>query len=67
MEDFMAHSNWIELTLRKQGHKDVFCFAGEKVYIKAPNEEMVPPLLTGTFGGSDAMHSSVPSLCRYLS
>lgn len=29
LEDFTAHSNWVELALRKLGHRDVFCHVGD--------------------------------------
>lgn len=29
LEDFTAHSNWVEITLRKLGHKEVFCHVGD--------------------------------------
>jgi hypothetical protein len=29
LEDFTAHSNWVEIALRKLGHKEVFCHVGD--------------------------------------
>lgn len=29
LEDFTAHSNWVELALHKLGHKEVFCHVGD--------------------------------------
>jgi len=66
LEDFPAHSNFIELALNKLGHKEVFCCVGENVRVEAPNGEKVPPLVTGTFGGADAMHSMLGELMDSL-
>lgn len=48
LEDLLAHSNWIELSLRKMGHNEVFCHVGDSATIKAPGGQRVPPLVTGT-------------------
>lgn len=73
LEDLLAHSNWCELALKKMGHDEVFCHVGDngkltcrncevplliylKVYVNSPNGR-VPPLVTGTFGSSDFIHS----------
>lgn len=48
LEDLLAHSNWIELTMRKLGAKDVFPHVGDQVTVNAPGGERVPPLVTGT-------------------
>ncbi|PFH52311.1 hypothetical protein AMATHDRAFT_46432 [Amanita thiersii Skay4041] len=56
LEDLLAHSNWCELTLRKMGHENVFCHVGDDVIIDTPNGP-APPLVTGTFGGADFLHS----------
>lgn len=29
LEDFTAHSNWVEIALRKLGHNQVFCHVGD--------------------------------------
>ena len=29
LEDFTAHSNWVEIALRKLGHNEVFCHVGD--------------------------------------
>ena len=57
LEDFPAHSNFCELALRSQGHAHVFVHVGEQVVVHAPGGKSVPPLITGTFGGSDFIHS----------
>ncbi|KIM47583.1 hypothetical protein M413DRAFT_203701 [Hebeloma cylindrosporum] len=56
MEDLLAHSNWCEIALRKMGHKEVFCHVGDRVTVNTPNGP-APPLVTGTFGSADFMHS----------
>jgi hypothetical protein len=52
-----AHSNWCELTLQSMGHREVFAHVGRNVTVHAPNGQNVPILVTGTFGGSDFIHS----------
>ncbi|KAF8963872.1 heterokaryon incompatibility protein Het-C-domain-containing protein [Flammula alnicola] len=56
LEDLLAHSNWCELTLRKLGYEEVFCHVGDRVIINTPSGP-APPLVTGTFGSADFMHS----------
>ncbi|KAF9442817.1 heterokaryon incompatibility Het-C [Macrolepiota fuliginosa MF-IS2] len=56
LEDLLAHSNWCEIALRKMGHEEVFCHVGDSVIIDTPNGP-APPLVTGTFGGADFLHS----------
>lgn len=56
LEDLLAHSNWCEIALRKMGHGQVFCHVGEDTDIDTPNGR-APPLVTGTFGGSDFIFS----------
>ena len=56
LEDLLAHSNWCELALRKTGHNDIFCHVGDRVTVNTPNGP-APPLVTGTFGGADFLHS----------
>ncbi|KAG9025633.1 hypothetical protein FRB95_009951 [Tulasnella sp. JGI-2019a] len=57
LEDFFAHSNFCELALISIGKWDVFPHVGERTKIHAPNGQMAYPLVTGTFGGSDFIHS----------
>ncbi|KAF8320481.1 heterokaryon incompatibility Het-C, partial [Clavulina sp. PMI_390] len=57
LEDFPAHSNFAELALISMGHHQVFPHVGDNVRINAPNGRRVPPIVTGTFGGSDFIHS----------
>jgi hypothetical protein len=56
LEDLLAHSNWCEIALRKMGHEEVFCHVGDDVWVETPNGR-APPLVTGTFGSADFMHS----------
>jgi Heterokaryon incompatibility protein Het-C len=52
MEDFPAHSNFCELSLVSMGHQQVFTHVGDSVRIRAPNGNMVAPLVTGECLGS---------------
>ncbi|KAG5645343.1 hypothetical protein DXG03_006405 [Asterophora parasitica] len=56
MEDLLAHSNWCEVALRKLGYEEVFCHVGDNVIVNTPSGP-APPLITGTFGGADFVHS----------
>ncbi|KAK0208698.1 Het-C-domain-containing protein [Desarmillaria ectypa] len=67
MEDLLAHSNWCEIGLRKMGYEDVFCHVGDNVYLQAPSGERVPPLVTGTFGSADFMHSMLGEATDHIS
>ncbi|PBK73910.1 heterokaryon incompatibility Het-C [Armillaria solidipes] len=68
MEDLLAHSNWCEIALRKMGHEEVFCHVGENVCMCVPETgERVPPLVTGTFGSADFMHSMLGEATDHLS
>ncbi|KAI0830771.1 heterokaryon incompatibility protein Het-C-domain-containing protein [Trametes gibbosa] len=64
MEDLLAHSNWCELGLHKLGYKDVFCHVGDDVIIDTPNGR-THPLVTGTFGGADFLHSLMGEATEY--
>lgn len=39
------------------GHSEVFTHVGDQVRVHAPNGRPVAPLVTGTFGSSDFIHS----------
>ncbi|KAG8965531.1 hypothetical protein FRC03_000441 [Tulasnella sp. 419] len=65
LEDLLAHSNWCELTLLKMGH-NVFCHVGDNVKVNTPNGP-APPLVTGTFGGADFLHSLLGESQDHLS
>ncbi|CEL53878.1 hypothetical protein RSOLAG1IB_06660 [Rhizoctonia solani AG-1 IB] len=66
LEDLLAHSNWCELGLLKMGHSEVFCHVGDNVKVNSPNGS-VPPLITGTFGSADFMHSMLGEATDHLS
>ncbi|KAF9022321.1 Het-C-domain-containing protein [Hymenopellis radicata] len=57
LEDFSAHSNFCELALVAMGHTQVFTHVGDQVRIQAGNGRWVAPIVTGTFGSSDFIHS----------
>lgn len=67
LEDFTAHSNYCELALHKLGYNQVFCHVGSSVHVRAPDGSMVPPLVTGTFGGSDFIHSLLGEATDHIS
>ena len=56
LEDFGAHTNYTELALREQGHRGVFPHAGSSTEINLHGRR-VYPLVTGTFGVVDFLHS----------
>lgn len=66
-EDFTAHSNFCELALISMGHQNVFAHVGRNVRIRAPNGRDVYPLITGTFGGADFVHSLMGEATDHLS
>ncbi|KAI1181559.1 heterokaryon incompatibility Het-C [Nemania serpens] len=62
IEDFSAHSNFIELCLHELGEDQVFPFVGDACRVEAPHrlwkhKKNVAPLVTGTFGMLDIFHS----------
>ncbi|TGO51054.1 hypothetical protein BCON_0170g00230 [Botryotinia convoluta] len=56
MEDFGAHTNYCELALRELGYRDVFPHCGVNAEINIRGHH-VYPLVTGTFGAVDFLHS----------
>ncbi|KAI9731365.1 MAG: hypothetical protein M1834_005270 [Cirrosporium novae-zelandiae] len=56
LEDFGAHTNYTELALREMGFHNVFTHTGIATEINL-NSKRVFPLVTGTFGGVDFLHS----------
>ncbi|MDA4131964.1 MAG: Het-C domain-containing protein [Thaumarchaeota archaeon] len=56
MEDFSAHSNYCELALRELGFHQVFPHCGVETEISLHGKR-VYPIVTGTFGGVDFLHS----------
>jgi hypothetical protein len=58
LEDFAAHSNFIELCLHDMGEESVFLFVGDECRVSVPNSNRkVAPIVTGTFGMLDIFHS----------
>lgn len=58
LEDFGAHTNYTELALREMGFQEVFPHAGSATQINiAGAQHPVFPLVTGTFGVVDFLHS----------
>ncbi|KAM0305403.1 hypothetical protein HYE67_008678 [Fusarium culmorum] len=58
LEDFFAHSNYCELALIELGERDVFPHVGRDTQIEIEGaREPVYPVVTGTFGGVDFLHS----------
>ncbi|CAM3189381.1 HET-C-related protein [Pseudomonas plecoglossicida] len=60
LEDFFAHSNFVELSLRKVGHTSVLPWTVEK------DCKHRWPLVTGKFGGSDIIASVAEPIARIL-
>ncbi|EMR63459.1 putative het-c protein [Eutypa lata UCREL1] len=56
MEDFSAHSNYCELALRELGYHGVFPHCGSDSEINIRGKRVFP-IVTGTFGGVDFLHS----------
>ncbi|KAJ3735714.1 heterokaryon incompatibility protein Het-C-domain-containing protein [Lentinula guzmanii] len=67
LEDFPAHSNFCELALVSMGHQDVFTHVGDQVRVHAPAGKLVAPIVTGTFGSSDFIHSLLGEATDHLS
>ncbi|KAL8718663.1 MAG: hypothetical protein Q9225_004229 [Loekoesia sp. 1 TL-2023] len=58
LEDYSAHSNYTELALIELGERDVFPHVGRRTQISLPEiGRSVYPIVTGTFGGVDFLHS----------
>ena len=56
MEDFGAHTNYCELALRELGFSEVFAHTGTATEMNIGGHRVFP-LVTGTFGGVDFLHS----------
>ena len=56
LEDFGAHTNYVELSLQELGFHQVFPHVGTATSINLRGKH-VPPLVTGTFGMVDFYHS----------
>ncbi|CAK7198560.1 hypothetical protein SEUCBS139899_001223 [Sporothrix eucalyptigena] len=58
LEDFLAHSNYTELALIEMGETNVFPHVGRNTRIRLQGANGgVYPVVTGTFGGVDFLHS----------
>ncbi|CAK3932917.1 Hypothetical predicted protein [Lecanosticta acicola] len=58
LEDYSAHSNYTELALIELGERDVFPHVGRRTQIQLEGvRHPVYPIVTGTFGGVDFLHS----------
>ncbi|QDS74481.1 hypothetical protein FKW77_006845 [Venturia effusa] len=58
LEDFGAHTNYVELALQEMGFKNVFPHTGTRTQMNVRGKH-VYPLVTGTFGGVDFLHSVI--------
>lgn len=56
LEDFGAHTNYTELALREMGFGEVFSHTGSQTEVNVKGHR-VYPLVTGTFGVVDFLHS----------
>ncbi|KAI4089020.1 MAG: hypothetical protein LQ344_005681 [Seirophora lacunosa] len=56
MEDFGAHTNYTELALREMGYTNVFPHTGTATEVNIRGRRVFP-LVTGTFGAVDFLHS----------
>ncbi|KAI9684770.1 MAG: hypothetical protein M1829_000145 [Trizodia sp. TS-e1964] len=61
LEDFGAHTNYTELALRELGFNQVFAHTGTQTQINVRGHQIYP-LVTGTFGGVDFLHSVLGEL-----
>jgi hypothetical protein len=58
LEDFPAHSNYTELALIEMGERDIFPHVGRRAQMQLRGaRHPVFPVVTGTFGGVDFLHS----------
>jgi hypothetical protein len=58
LEDYSAHSNYTELCLIELGARDVFPHVGRNAMVQIEGvRNPVYPIITGTFGGVDFLHS----------
>ena len=58
LEDYAAHSNYVELALIEMGERDIFPHVGRRTEIQLREvRHPVFPIVTGTFGGVDFLHS----------
>ncbi|EOA91480.1 uncharacterized protein SETTUDRAFT_162193 [Exserohilum turcica Et28A] len=58
LEDYAAHSNYVELALIEMGEGEVFPHVGKNARFQVRDaRKEVYPIVTGTFGGVDFLHS----------
>jgi hypothetical protein len=58
LEDYSAHSNYTELALIELGAHEVFPHVGRNAKVRIQGvDRPVYPIITGTFGGVDFLHS----------
>ncbi|KAL5117255.1 hypothetical protein ACEQ8H_004814 [Pleosporales sp. CAS-2024a] len=58
LEDYSAHSNYTELVLIELGERDIFPHVGRNAQVELQAaRKRVYPIVTGTFGGVDFLHS----------
>ncbi|KIX07320.1 uncharacterized protein Z518_01973 [Rhinocladiella mackenziei CBS 650.93] len=58
LEDYAAHSNYVELALIELGERNVFPHVGRNTALHLREvRHPVYPIVTGTFGGVDFLHS----------
>ncbi|EGP92648.1 uncharacterized protein MYCGRDRAFT_98224 [Zymoseptoria tritici IPO323] len=58
LEDYSAHSNYTELALIEMGERNVFPHVGRQTQVQIQGaRQPVYPIVTGTFGGVDFLHS----------
>jgi hypothetical protein len=58
LEDYSAHSNYAELVLIELGERDIFPHVGRSAQFEVQEaRKKVYPIVTGTFGGVDFLHS----------
>lgn len=58
LEDYAAHSNYVELALIELGEQDIFPHVGSNARFEVEDAgKEVYPIVTGTFGGVDFLHS----------
>jgi hypothetical protein len=58
LEDYSAHSNYVELALIELGNEEVFPHVGRDARFEIEEaQKVVYPIVTGVFGGVDFLHS----------
>lgn len=63
MEDYSAHSNYVELALIELGEGNIFPYVGRRTAIQVRGaRQLIYPIVTGTFGGTDFLYSVMGEL-----